>query len=329
MFNRILLVIALITFPLQSLAQSCGTRDLIAELDPEDRARLDALVAPHPYPTGNLWQATKDDTTVTIVGTIHIPDPRLSSIVDTLSDTVANADLLILEATAEDEAGLQTLAAEKPEMFFITEGPTLIDILSEEEWAKVTDRLSALGIPGFLAAKFQPWYLSLTLAIPPCAMTAIQSGAKGLDRQLEVIAMDAGVPLAALDDSETVLQIFASEPLDDQLDGLRITLETQADGDASSSTLIEAYFDGRIRESWEFGRIQVEQAGIENGAELFEEVNQSLLIGRNKDWEPKINALVVGKNNVVMAVGGAHLSGESGVLKALERAGYTLTPLSR
>ena len=329
MFNRILLLIALVIFPLQTIAQTCGTRDLIAELGEKDRARLDALVAPHPYPTGNLWQATKDDTTVTIVGTIHIPDPRLSDIVDALSDSVADADLLILEATAEDEAGLQTLAAEKPEMFFITEGPTLIDILSEEEWAKVNDRLAALGIPSFLAAKFQPWYLSLTLAIPPCAIAAIQSGAKGLDRQLEVIAKDAGVPLAALDDSEAVLQLFASEPMDDQLDGLRITLETQADGDASSSTLIEAYFDGRIRESWEFGRIQVEQAGIENGEALFEEVNQSLLIGRNKDWEPKINALLEDKKNVVMAVGGAHLSGESGVLMALERAGYKLTPLSR
>lgn len=329
MLKHLFLFAALLALPVQAIAQSCGTRDLIAELGPEDRAHLDALVAPHPYPEGNLWQATKGDTTVTVVGTIHIPDPRLSGLVDALDETVANADMLILEATAEEEAGLQALAAEKPEMFFLTEGPTLIDLLGEEDWARVNERLAALGIPGFLAAKFQPWYLSLTLAIPPCAMTAIQSGAKGLDRQLETIAVEAGVPLAALDDTEAVLQLFADEPLEDQIDGLRITLETQADGDAASSTLIEAYFDGRIRESWEFGRIQVEQAGIENGAELFEEVNQSLLIGRNEDWEPKINALIQGKQDIVIAVGGAHLSGESGVLKALERAGYSLTPLSR
>ncbi|NNE87874.1 MAG: TraB/GumN family protein [Silicimonas sp.] len=329
MFKRLCLLAALLTLPVQAMAQTCGTRDLIAELGADDRARLDALVAPHPYPTGNLWRATRGDSTVTVVGTIHVPDPRLSAIVERLDETVANADLLILEATAEDEAGLATLATEKPEMFFITEGPTLIDILGDEEWAKVNERLAAMGIPGFLAAKFQPWYLSMTLAIPPCALSAIQSGAKGLDRQLEVIANEAGVPLAALDDTEAVLRLFADEPIEDQLDGLRITLETQADGDAASSTLIEAYFDGRIRESWEFGRIQVEQAGIENGAELFEEVNQSLLIGRNEDWEPKMNALLDGKENVVIAVGAAHLSGESGVLMALKRAGYTLAPLSR
>lgn len=329
MLTRLVFLMTLFVLPFQVAAQSCGTRDLIAELGAEDRARLDALVAPHPYPTGNLWKATKGDTTVTVVGTIHIPDPRLAPIVNRLEDTISNADLLILEATAEDEAGLQTLATEKPEMFFITQGPTLIDILGEEDWARVNDRLSAMGIPGFFAAKFQPWYLSLTLAVPPCALAAIQSGERGLDRQLEVIALDADVPLAALDDAEAVLQIFASEPMEDQIDGLLLTLEIQSDGDATSSTLIEAYFDDRVRETWEFGRIQVEQAGIENGAELYEEVNQSLLVGRNQDWEPKINALIEGNNNVVIAVGAAHLSGDSGVLMALERAGYTLEPFSR
>ena len=327
MLKRFVLLIALLSLPLQAAAQSCGTRNLIDELSQEDRVRLDALVAPHAYPTGNLWTATKDDVTVTVVGTIHIPDPRLAPIVARLRDRVANADLLILEATSDDEAGLQSLVAEKPEMFFITEGPTLIDILGEENWARVTERLSAMGIPGFFAAKFQPWYLSLTLAIPPCAIQAIQSGEHGLDRQLETIATGADVPLAALDDTEAVLQIFANEPMEDQIDGLMITLEIQADSNATSSTLIEAYFDERVRETWEFGRIQVEQSGIENGPELFEEINQSLLIDRNVDWEPKMNALISGKQDVVIAVGAAHLSGDSGVLMALERAGYTLEPL--
>ena len=166
----------------------------------------------------------------------------------------------------------------------------------------------------------------MTLAVPPCAMVAIQSGAKGLDRQLEDIAVSAGVPIATLDDTEAVLRLFADEPLERQLDGLRIALETQADADATTSTLIKAYFDGRVRESWEFGRIMVEDSEIEDGATLFEEVNLDLLIGRNQDWEPKFIDLVAGRDAMI-AVGAAHLSGESGVLRALERAGYSLSPL--
>lgn len=307
-----------------ALAEVCGTEDLIADLTPDERARLDGLVAPHPFPEGNLFRAEKDGNRVVIVGTIHIPDPRLTSIVEEVRPHLEEADVLILEATAEDEADMQRLAAEKPGMFFITEGPTLIDLLTEEEWAQVTERLSAVGIPSFMAAKFQPWYLSMTLAIPPCAMTLLQSGEKGLDRQLEIIANARGVPLATLDDTEAVLRVFADEPLERQLDGLRITLEMQQDGDAATSTLIEGYFDGRIRETWEFARIQLERSEMPDAAEMFEEINQTLLIDRNAAWEAKLPELLAGRDAVI-AVGAAHLSGEDGVLRALERMGYEVS----
>lgn len=312
--------------PTLSYAQSCGTENLISGLIGQDRARLDALVAPHPYPTGNFWTAKKDGSTVTVVGTIHIPDPRLDAYVERVRPALDAADLLILEASQDAEAGVQALATQKPELFFITEGPTLIELLGDEDWARVSDQLQTMGIPGFFAAQFQPWYLSLTLALPPCAMTAMLTGEAGLDRRLELIANENGTDLATLDDIETVLRIFADEPLEDQLNGLRITLETQTDP-AATSTMIESYFDERVRESWEFGRLFLEQAGVENGAEMFEDLNASLLVGRNMEWEPKIAALVEGKD-VVLAVGAAHLSGEDGVLRALERAGYTLSPMA-
>ena len=324
---RILKYLAIATMaPLAAFAQSCGTTDLIADLNAEDRARLDALVAPHVYPTGNLWRAEKDDKTVIVAGTLHIPDARLAPMVEAVRPHLEGADIFVLEATSEDEAALASLAASKPEFFFITDGPTLIDLLGPEDWSRVEERLAALGVPGFLGAKFQPWYMNLTLAIPPCALELIQSGEKGFDRQLEDIALASGVKLASLDDAEAVLSLFADEPIEDQLDGLRITLNTQVDGDANTSTLVEAYFDGRTREGWEFARIQIENAGIENGAELFEEINQTLLIGRNQSWEPKIVRQIEGKDAVI-AVGAAHLSGESGVLRALERAGYVIKEL--
>ena len=43
-------------------------------------------------------------------------------------------------------------------------------------------------------------------------------------------------------------------------------------------------------------------------------------------WEAKLPDLLEGKN-AVLAVGAAHLSGETGVLRALERMGYDVEPL--
>ena len=323
MVRKSLLVMAMVLAPVMAAAQSCGTVDLIDELSADERAQLDDLVAPHAFPVGNLWRAERDGSLVVVAGTLHVPDVRLSSLVAKVDPYLRDADLLILEATSEDEAGLAAMAAQKPDLFFITEGPTLIDLLSAEDWAKAEDQLGALGIPAFVAAQFQPWYMNLTLAIPPCALTLAQSGVKGLDRQLEDIAIEAGLPIRSLDDVEVVIRIFADAPFDEQMDGLLLTLNTADDGSANTSTLIEAYFDGRTREGWEFGRILVERAGIEDGQALFDEVNESLLVGRNEDWEPLIRDMVEGKDAVI-AVGAAHLSGESGVLRALERAGYAV-----
>lgn len=326
MVRLLFMVLVMLLTPLVAMAQSCGTIDLIDALSPAERARLDALVAPHAFPVGNLWRADKGASTVVIAGTLHVPDTRLDGLAKRIDPFLRDADVLILEATSEDEAGLAAMAASKPDLFFITEGPTLIDLLSPEDWTKAEEQLSALGIPAFVAAQFQPWYMNLTLAIPPCALALVQTGAKGLDRQLESVALDVGVPIQSLDNVETVIRIFADAPFEDQMDGLRLTLNTTDDSNANTSTLIEAYFDGRTREGWEFGRIMVDRAGIENGQALFDEVNTSLLINRNADWEPMIHEMVDGKDAVI-AVGAAHLSGESGVLRALERAGYTVAPL--
>lgn len=322
---RAALAVFFLGLPALAAAQTCGTRDLTRELTAEERVRLDALVAPHAYARGNLFRATKPGSTVTVIGTLHIPDPRHAATIDRVRDSVAEADLVILEATSETQGALQTMAAERPEMFFITEGPTLIELLTEDEWARLTEELAAYGIPGFMAAKFQPWFLGMTLAIPPCALQAMQTGGKGLDGQVEQIALENGVPLAELDDLEALMALLAGDPMEEQLDGLRMYLDMKTGDDAELTTMIEGYFDGRVREVWEFTRILLDQQGVPDGEAMFEEINTELLIGRNRHWEPAIVALVEDKDAVI-AVGAAHLSGESGVLRSLERAGYAVEP---
>ncbi|MEM6388056.1 MAG: TraB/GumN family protein [Pseudomonadota bacterium] len=321
---RLLLPVMFALFPAMSLAQSCGTRDLIAELDTGQRAQLDDLVAAHAYAEGNLYQAVKGDSEVTVVGTLHLPDPRHETLVDAVRPAIQSADVLILEATSEAQAQINSLAAAQPEMFFLTDGPTLIDLLTADEWAQLTEELSAYGIPGFMAAKFQPWFLGMTLAIPPCAMESVARGEKGLDMLLEEVATDAGTPLAELDDIEGLMDLLSGDPLEKQLEGLRLWLGMKVDNGAEMTTMVERYFQGKSREAVEFSRLLLEEKNIP--LEMFDEMMQSILEDRNEAWEPKIVELVANKDAVI-AVGAAHLSGESGVLRALERAGYTINRL--
>lgn len=318
------LVLAVSLFPALANAQACGTRDLIAELGPTDRAALQTLVAEHPYPEGNLYRAEKPGSTVTVVGTLHLPDPRHAETVDKVRPAIQEADLLILEASSEAQAQIQQMTATRPEMFFLTEGPTLIDLLDDEEWARLKEELSDYGIPGFMAAKFKPWFLAMTLAVPPCAMAQVQSGERGLDMLLEEVATRNNVPIGELDNIDQLLDLLAGDPLEKQLDGLRLWLSMKVEGDAELTTMVERYFQGKAREVVEFSRLTLADKNVP--VELFDEMMQGILEDRNTAWEPKILKMIEGKT-AVLAVGAAHLSGESGVLRALERAGYTLTRL--
>ncbi len=321
---RAIATTALLLLPAFASAQSCGTRDLISELGPAERTELDALVAEHAYAVGNLFQAEKPGSRVTVVGTLHLPDPRHSAILEEVRPALAEADLLILEATSETQAEIQSMAATRPELFFFTEGPTLIDLLTEEEWSQIEQELTAYGIPSFMAAKFQPWFLGMTLAVPPCALTQIQSGGQGLDMLLESAAREYGVPMAELDQLDALMDLLAGDPIEQQIEGLRVWLAMKERGDAEMTTLVERYFQGKSREVIEYSRLTLEDKNVP--VEDFDEMMQAILHDRNVAWEPKFVELVEGKNSV-LAVGAAHLSGESGVLRALERAGYTITRL--
>ena len=54
---------------------------------------------------------------------------------------------------------------------------------------------------------------------------------------------------------------------------------------------------------------------------------QRLLVDRNKDWLPKIEALFSRKGRAFVVVGAAHLVGPDGLLAMLKAKGYAIEQL--
>ncbi len=323
---KILKPLAALVFALWSgpALAACGGENLIALMSDDRRAALEAAVAQHPYPEGNLWRAERGGQTVHVVGTVHIPDPRIEPLVATVAPILADADLLILEATTAQQAEMQEIMTKRPEVAFLTEGPTLIDLLGDTLWARLSEDLSARGVPPFLAAKFRPWLLGMTLAVPQCAMAALTAGETGVDGRLEDLARADGTPIATLDDIEDLLAILNRGTLDEQVEMLKLSLMIEVDTEDAMATTLDSYFAGRHRELWEFSKFMASDADLDPAA--FEAFEATLLVERNDKWAPLISDMIPGKD-VVIAVGAAHLSGNSGVLRMLERLGYQLTRL--
>ncbi|MEM9787904.1 MAG: TraB/GumN family protein [Pseudomonadota bacterium] len=327
MFMRSAVFVLLTCVGLPAAAQCVGA-SFLDQLSPDKQAALRASADAMPFSEGTLWTATRDSDTITVIGTMHIYDPRLDPIYDQIKDEVAAADLVMLEATPKEEAELQDLIVTDPDLLFITEGPTLPALLDEETWGLIANAASDRGIPGFMAAKMQPWYLSLVLSIPPCATQDMLAGDLGLDHMISEGAQAAGVPMQALEPVTTLFDLFQDSPLDEQIDMLMVNLSSPEIQQQMFVAMLDSYFAQDVGTLWEMSRISMtELPGIDEATatEMFAQIEDSLLIQRNRNWMPVIAEAVSEHDDLVVAVGAAHLIGTEGILQFLQDDGWTLT----
>lgn len=325
---RIISTIALCTLgtPLWAL---CSGDSYFDKLTPEQTVQLAAETAAIPFSKGISWTATREAVQMTLIGTMHINDNRLDALRQLVRDTVQSADLVLLEATPKEEAQVQAAIAENPALIFIEDGPTLPEMLDEETWEQVMTAVRAQGIPPFLAAKFEPWYLMMTLSIPKCAMADIAAGKRGLDHMIIADATTADVPMQALEPYDTLFTIFQDGDKEEQLDMLKLSLQNGGDQQAMFVALLDSYFAQDIGRLIALGRVAAETIPNLDPVEarkMVLETEEAIITTRNLAWMPVINAAANTHKNIVIAVGAAHLPDTSGLLKLLEADGWTITP---
>ena len=324
---RPLVLLATLLLPLAAQAQCVG-RNLIAALPAAEQSALRQTATAAPYAEGNLWRATRGAQTVHIIGTYHFEDPRHDATLAAVSPWIADATALLVEAGPAEEAALTERMARDPGVMTITTGPTLPDLLPPAEWQALTAAMNARGLPGFMAAKMQPWFLSMMLGIPACDMARAATG-RGLDQRLIDDATARGVPIRALEPYDTLFTLFADLTQDDQLSMIRSALAMEPQAADLSITLADAYFDQQSRLIWEFMRkltLDAPDADPAQAARDLALMETALMTRRNQAWIPVISDAAA-KGPVVVAFGALHLSGTQGVLNLLAGAGFTLERL--
>lgn len=313
--------------PFTASAQ-CQGGDITTWLSEPDRTLLQTRAQATPNGHGLFWQAEKDGQLISILGTMHLPDPRHDAILNRVSDQLERADILLVEATLQDQTDMQIYMAENPDLLSITSGPTLPDLLDDATWQTLRSAAQSRGLPGFLAAKMQPWFLAMTLAIPQCAMGALVSGELGLDGMVMERAQVLGIPVAPLEPWQDMLALLTSGTQQEQLDALRMSALDPAVQDAILSTVIDAYFAGDVALVWHLNSFLddfIPSISPDEYAVQMANLEQDLLVNRNRDWIPVIEDAARAHDTVFLAFGAAHLIDENGVLSLLEANGWTIT----
>ena len=331
MLRALALIIALALTVAGGAAQAlCRGPSLMDRLSSAQQDALDARVAAMPFAQGLFWQAERDGQVVTLVGTMHVHDPRLDAVLDRALPLLDDTGLLLLEITPAEQARMQDELARDPSLMFLTDGPTLPELLDEATWATLADAARARDIPPFLAAKFRPWFLMLSLSVPACAAGHLGADKAGLDIALMEAAGDRGLAMAALEPWDTLFTIFESGPMEEQLGFLRLGVLDAGLQEELFVAMLDGYFAGKVGEVWELGRIALDDLPGVTAAEgeaLFAATEDRLLTQRNHAWIPVIEEAAARHGRVTVAAGAAHLPGRDGVLALLRSRGWTVTPL--
>jgi uncharacterized protein YbaP (TraB family) len=291
-------------------------------------------VAAQPFAEGNHWRATKGPAVIDLIGTFHAYDPRMAAIAARLQPLIAAADATYVEATEAELAALQAAVTRQPELAFFTTGPTLPELLPEADWQRLMAAMRDRGLPVVLGAKMRPWMLSTILALPPCAMPAPgETRPEGLDLLVMTAARAAGKPLAALEPWDTALQLFNATPLDEQIAMLRATLPLLPQAEDLFLTMADAYFAERPLRLWELNRQltldTAAAAGMTEAEALagFDDFAGLILTDRNRRWIDRLRAETGDGSapvHLLVAVGAAHLPGETGLAALLAAEGWQL-----
>lgn len=270
-----------------------------------------------------------------LVGTYHSGDPRHQRMLDRLEAELSGAAALYVEAGPEEEAKLEAAVAAKPDLLVQTEGPPLPERLSDAEWTAVSGAMEARGTPAVITARMRPWFVATMLSLPPCMMESYHSDVpEGLDNLLIARAGEMNLPVLSLEPWETLFSVFADLTPQQEIDLLRGVLPAAELADDYAVTLTDSYFAGDVWEIWEFSRFDAYARSGFSPAEVDAQMllfRENLMDERNQSWIRPLTRGAVSAaaqdRQIVAAFGALHLPGQEGVLRLLEKDGWTIRRL--
>jgi len=195
---------------------------------------------------------------------------------------------------------------------------TLRDLMGDQLYAEAVAAAEVIDIPLELLSETEPWYAAMTIEMMMLSRVGFNP-TLGIEMYMLDKATRDGKRIDGFETIEEQIQFLDSMSLPAQREMLIATLHESAKLDNMMDEVIEA---------WRHGDIAGLEAGILDDMQEQEELNQALVIDRNKRWVRRIESLLEEDDDYLIIVGALHLVGRDGVPKQLLRNGYEVRQLS-
>lgn len=256
-----------------------------------------------------------------LFGTIHIPDPRVTTLHPAVEQAFAGSELVLTELKLD--MSMMMAAAQAS---LLPEQQKLSEQLTPALRAQLATELKAISgqLKPAMFDRLKPWALASQLALLPIQLK--HPGVPALDFQLAQRAESEGKQNDGLEQLEEQLGIFDRLNQGEQLALLQETLDGLAKARKTGDDVVE-----RLTKAY----LQGDEAAVQTLLEEFEgdnkalndKLSKALLDDRNQVMTQRLVARMKAQptTRLFVAVGTAHLIGDKSIVALLRKQGYTVT----
>ncbi len=271
---------------------------------------LGTSILSHATEQGLFWKMQSPNGHVSyLFGTMHTDDNRVTNFSSSITAALKSVDLFVMETQPNSDPAN-----------FSMQGASLKTMLTEAE----LDQVKTL-------ADFHVMHLENALRMKPWLLAIVFSQSKpqtpfAQDNLLMRGAEDFGKPVKGLETSEEHFGVIDGFSLDEQLEMLRAALKmTEAQKEQDFENLLAVYLGEDSDKTLD---LDAEITSTALSKPLWKKLRVQLLDERNVLMTQR--ALAQANNqSVFVAVGAAHLAGESGFINQFRQAGYKLSRIKK
>jgi len=260
-----------------------------------------------------IWKATGKEGAIYLVGSVHLLTKDFYPLNAALETAYKDTDLLVEEVDLGEmeDPGSQFQMLSRG---MLPSSQSLDKLVSPATFAAVTKRFNDIGMPIEPVKRFKPWLAALTLMAMEWQKAGFDANL-GLDKHFYDRAKTDGKTIQGL---ETVdYQLARFDEMSPELQD-RLLAETLKDIDTEQANLT------KLVDAWRAGDVSAVERIVLKDLQQDSHLYQRLLVERNKNWMPKIEALFSRPRHSFVVVGAAHLVGPDGLIAMLKAKGYTV-----
>jgi uncharacterized protein YbaP (TraB family) len=263
--------------------------------------------------TPPLWVVERNGATLYLFGSLHLLPPNIKWEREELTKARAASQVFVFEAPLDDGGAAMARVVERSGK--LPFGKTLKDMLPQRLHEDLDEAAWRVQYPPKLLAPLRPWLAAVYLELFGYIKLGFSSY-YGVDHLIELEAKERGAERAYLESVEEQLSKFAQLSRHTELAYLKAAVR---------GILEEPNLPIELVNGWAAGDAAQLAKLIDHGFNEVPVLRAQLLIARNRNWVPQLEAMLASGKTHFVTVGIGHLVGRDSVVAMLRARGYKVS----